>query len=204
MSLLFGSGVFLHKAPKGLYIADIKCVRALSCRKIKQVLVPLAPIWVYIRRYEDGTLKYFISNAPQETDLAVLDRLATMRWSIEQCFQECKSYLGMGHYETRSYPAWHRHMLLVMVAQHFTGVLCESFKKKAVFLTFPVAWYLVAGALCVFWFWSVRLMVVVYRYVEMLLRISRIGRKNCVSWMHANRNCKQSTTTSSDTGKQVC
>jgi hypothetical protein len=34
----------LAQGTKGPIIADIKCVRALSCRKIKQVLVPLAPI----------------------------------------------------------------------------------------------------------------------------------------------------------------
>ena len=32
-----------------------------------------------------------------------MDRLATMRWSIEQCFLECICVLGVGHYETWSY-----------------------------------------------------------------------------------------------------
>jgi len=35
----------------------------------------------------------------------------------------------MTHYETRSYQAWHRHMLLVMVAQLFITVLRRFFKK---------------------------------------------------------------------------
>ena len=93
--------------------------------------MPGIEVWVYIRRYEDGTIKYFISNAPSETEMAVLDKLATMRWSIEQCFQECKSYLGMAHYESRSYSAWHKHMLLVMVAHLFTTVIRGAFKKTA-------------------------------------------------------------------------
>jgi len=124
----------LAQGTKGPLIADIKCVRAFSCRRINNNLfVPGVPIWVYIRRYEDGTLKYFISNAPEDTEQGVLDRLATMRWSIEQCFLECKSYLGMGHYEARSYQAWHRHMLLVMVAHLFTSVLRGYFKKRVFF-----------------------------------------------------------------------
>ena len=52
-----------------------------------------------------------------------------MRWPIEQCFQECKSYLGMSHYETRTYMAWHRHMLMVMIAHFFTLRLRIVFKK---------------------------------------------------------------------------
>jgi len=119
----------LAEGAKGPIIADIKCVRCVSCRKANRLFVPGTEIWVYIRRYEDGTIKYFVSNAPSDTELAVLDKLATMRWSIEQCFQECKSYLGMTHYETRAYPAWHRHMLLVMIAHLFTIVLRDTLKK---------------------------------------------------------------------------
>jgi hypothetical protein len=71
-----------------------------------------------IRRYNDGRIKYSLCNAPVDTPLETLHRVATMRWPIEQCFEECKSYLGMGHCETRSYRAWYRHMLFVMIA-HF-------------------------------------------------------------------------------------
>ena len=92
--------------------------------------VPKSEVWVYIRKHEDGTIKYFVSNMPEDTSLGELDRLATARWSIEQCFQECKSYLGMTHYETRSYQAWHRHMLLVMIAHLFIIVLRQFLKKN--------------------------------------------------------------------------
>ena len=120
---------------KGPVIADIKCVRCVASRKVNKNLtfIPGDEIWVYIRRYEDGVIKYFISNAPADTTFETLDKLATMRWSIEQCFQECKSFLGMDHYETRSYAAWHRHMLLVMVAHLFTICLRNSLKKKESF-----------------------------------------------------------------------
>jgi len=119
----------IAQGAKGPVWAEVVCVRAYSCRCVNRLFVPTVPIWVYIRRYEDGAIKYFISNASENTELAVLDRLATMRWSIEQCFQECKSFLGMSHYETRSYQGWHRHMLLVMVAHLFTTVLRGALKK---------------------------------------------------------------------------
>jgi len=36
----------------------------------------------------------------------------------------------MTHYETRTYQAWHRHMLLVMIAQLFLTTLRHRFKKR--------------------------------------------------------------------------
>ena len=67
---------------------------------------------------------------PEDTEMETLNRVATMRWPIEQCFEECKSHLGMGHYETRSYRAWYRHMLFVMMAHLFTMMLRIRFKKN--------------------------------------------------------------------------
>jgi SRSO17 transposase len=119
----------ISEGAKGPVTAEIKCLRCVFCRKENRLYVPKSEIWVYIRKHEDGTVKYFISNMPPDTHIAELDRLATARWSIEQCFQECKSYLGMTHYETRSYQAWHRHMLFVMIAQLFVTVLRDFFKE---------------------------------------------------------------------------
>ena len=59
-------------------------------------------LWLYIRKYEDGRIKYAVTNAPENTDVQDLHHAATLRWPIEQSFQECKSFLGMADYETRS------------------------------------------------------------------------------------------------------
>ena len=120
----------IAEGAKGPVIAEIKCVRCVSSRKEHRLFVPKCEIWAYIRKYEDGTIKYFVSNLPPDANISELDRLATARWSIEQCFQECKSYLGMTHYETRSYQAWHRHMLFVMIAQLFVTIMRNGLKKK--------------------------------------------------------------------------
>jgi len=103
--------------------------------------MPKTEIWVYIRKHEDGKIKYFVSNMPRDVSLAELDRLAIARWSIEQCFQESKSYLGMTHYETRSFQAWHRHMLFVMIAHLFITVLRQFLKKYAT-LTMPMTHFI--------------------------------------------------------------
>jgi len=124
----------LCEGSKGPIIADVKymrCVRCDTLTKKNQYLIPIAESWLYIRRYDNGDIKYFFSNAPADIPVEQLHRASTMRWSIEQCFQECKSYLGMGHYESRTYQAWHRHMLMVMVAHLFTLELRLHYKKNA-------------------------------------------------------------------------
>lgn len=88
-------------------------------------------LWLYIRRYANNTIKYFISNAPENMDISELHEAATLRWPIEQCFAECKSYLGMGHFEGRSYSGFLRHLLFVMIAHFFITSLWLELKKTA-------------------------------------------------------------------------
>jgi len=123
---------FLAQGVRGPIYADAKCIRCVCCESTTEFGNYVAPgndIWLYIRRYENGDIKYYLSNSPETTPEETLDHLATLRWSIEQCFQECKSYLGMTHYETRTYIAWHRHMLMVMIAHLFTLRLRLVYKK---------------------------------------------------------------------------
>jgi SRSO17 transposase len=125
--------IVLAEGAKGPIIADVKCVRCVACASTTpygNYMAPKETVWLYIRRYANGRIKYSLCNAPGETSMEVLNRVATMRWPIEQCFEECKSHLGMGHYEARSYRAWHRHMLFVMMAHLFTQMLRIRFKKN--------------------------------------------------------------------------
>ncbi|MFQ6825798.1 MAG: hypothetical protein ACLS60_00755 [Coprococcus phoceensis] len=41
-------------------------IRVVSCRKDgnRNYVKPGEAVWLYARRYEDGTIKYFVSNAP--------------------------------------------------------------------------------------------------------------------------------------------
>jgi SRSO17 transposase len=126
--------ISLAEGAKGPIVADVKLIRCVSCHSstpFGNYLLPHEEVWLYIRRYNDGRIKYSLCNAPADTPLETLHRVATMRWPIEQCFQECKSHLGMGHYETRSYRAWYRHMLFVMIAHLFTIMLRLRFKKNS-------------------------------------------------------------------------
>ena len=133
--------VTLAEGSKGPIVADVKRMRCTACRASEgnsAQTIPGADIWLYIRRHEDGELKYYVSNAPKDTPISALDRAATLRWPIEQCFQECKGFLGMGHYECRTLTGWNRHMLFVMIAQLFLRLLQLELKKTV--LPQPSPW----------------------------------------------------------------
>ena len=85
---------------KGLITADVKCIRWVSCESTTEFGNYMAPggnIWLYIRRYDNDDIKYFVCNAPSDTPIETLDKLATVRRSIEQCFGECKPTTKRAH-----------------------------------------------------------------------------------------------------------
>jgi len=121
--------VKLAEGSKGSVYADTKIIRCISCRTENGVVKPHCEVWIYLRKYENGEVKYFISNAPADIMENELHKAATLRWPIEQCFEECKSCLGMGHFEGRTYGGIMRHWLFVMIAHFFTTSLRLDLKK---------------------------------------------------------------------------
>jgi SRSO17 transposase len=91
---------------------------------------PESARWLLLRNDPNHKIKYALSNAPADLPMSELVRVSGARWPIERCFEEDKSELGLDHYEHRSWPAWHRHMRLVFVAQLFLVRLRLKFKKK--------------------------------------------------------------------------
>jgi SRSO17 transposase len=53
---------------------------------------------------------------PATASLRTLVRLTHQRWAIEQQYQELKDELGLDHFEGRSFPGWHRHVVLTALA----------------------------------------------------------------------------------------
>ena len=49
------------------------------------------------------------------------------RWAIEQQYQELKDELGLDHFEGRSFPGWHRHVVLTALA--YTWLQCERQRR---------------------------------------------------------------------------
>jgi len=76
-------------------------------------------VWLIIeRRHGDKQteLRYFFSNMPQDMPTLEMVRLFHERFWIEQGYQQLKEELGLDHHEGRSWPGWHRHVLLVFLA----------------------------------------------------------------------------------------
>jgi SRSO17 transposase len=81
--------------------------------------------WLLLRRsVSDPTDRaYYLSNAPPETPLGTLARVAGARWPIEQGFEEAKGETGLDHYEVRRWDCWHRHITLSLLAHAFLAEL---------------------------------------------------------------------------------
>jgi SRSO17 transposase len=120
--------ITLAEGAKGPIRADIACLRVFPAH---EGLPQENSVWLLIRRTADGQIKYAFSNAPEEMPLSELAQASTLRWGIEQCFEDGKGYAGMGKYEHRSWPAWHRHMIYVFLALHFLFRLRLRFKKNS-------------------------------------------------------------------------
>jgi SRSO17 transposase len=90
------------------------------------------PVWLLVRRSLEATpeIKYYISNGDDATPLGVLAQVACTRHGVEDFFEDCKSYLGMAQYETRSWLGWHHHMSLVGLAHLFITLTRSALKKK--------------------------------------------------------------------------
>lgn len=99
----------------------------------------LAPeVWLLCERGlgPTGRRKHYFVSLPATASLAQLVRLAHHRWAIEQHYQDCKSELGLDHFEGRSYPGWQHHMVISAVAFAFLQTERRR-SREGPRLTFP-------------------------------------------------------------------
>ncbi len=68
-----------------------------------------------------GEEKFFLSNAPEETPVERLVRVAVRRAAVEHTFRVSKTELGFGHFEGRDYVALQRHLSLCLLALAFVA-----------------------------------------------------------------------------------
>jgi SRSO17 transposase len=87
--------------------------------------------WLIVaRNLTTGEVKYFISNAPADTPLEKLLRVAFTRWNVEHTFRVAKSEIGFGHFEGRSYVALMRHMILCLIVMGFVAEHTDRIRGK--------------------------------------------------------------------------
>jgi SRSO17 transposase len=83
--------------------------------------LPTAPhhLLVAINVLDPEEVKYFLSNAPEDTPVETLLLVAFSRWKIERLFEDGKGELGLDHFEVRKYLSIQRHLILSCVSYLF-------------------------------------------------------------------------------------
>jgi len=123
----------IKEGSQGPIVCDFAFLRVIESRQGQ----PGPELWLVIRRnVQDPTeIKFYLSNAPDDTPLVELVRISGMRWPIESIFEESKGEVGFDQYETRSWLGWHHHMCLAFLAHHFLVRLRVKLKDRAPALT---------------------------------------------------------------------
>jgi SRSO17 transposase len=126
-------------------VFEFAAVRVWAMRDQK----PGPAIWLLMRRPVggEGEVKYYVSNAPEQTPLETLALVSGCRMRVEEYFQDSKTHLGMGHYEGRSWAGWHHHMSMVALAHLLVTGVRNRLKKKKGGLTLDMAMLLLKSAL---------------------------------------------------------
>lgn len=87
--------------------------------------------WLLLRRSlsDPEEIAYYRAFGPEETPVAELARVAGTRWVIEEGFQQAKA-IGLDEYEVRTWPGWHRHITLCLLAHAFLAVTRAAAAEK--------------------------------------------------------------------------
>ena len=134
----------LHEGSKGPLVADVASTRVVAVRDA----LPGPEVWLVIRHdVSSGEHRYYLSNAPGETQQSQLAWLTAARWPVERSIEDCKDELRMNQYSMRSWHGWYHHMTLVMIAHLFLVTLQQEFHEQAPALTVSQARMLLKAVL---------------------------------------------------------
>lgn len=113
---------------KGPRAYDWACQRIVEPRDS----MPGPDGWLLARRsISDPTeLAYYLSNAPGTTPRETMARVASARYTVEQCIEEGKGDAGLDAYQIRHWPSWHRHITLAMMAHAWLASIRDKEAQK--------------------------------------------------------------------------
>lgn len=119
----------IKEGSKGPVVAEFAFVRATALREA----LPGPRVWLVFRRTlgVKPEIKFYFSNAPTTCPRSELIRVSGLRWPVETALEEGKGEVGMDHYETRTWPGWHRHMAHTFLAHLFLMRLRLLWQKKS-------------------------------------------------------------------------
>jgi len=105
---------------KGPLVVKLVARRVLA-RTDKGRIGPEELLVVICSEQEDGSWQYdyYLANAPWETELVELARVAKAEHRIEECLERGKSEAGLAAYQVRTWAGWHHHQTLSLLACWF-------------------------------------------------------------------------------------
>ena len=95
--------------------------------QVLEIKLPVVEGW---RRYllvrksrSDGEMRSYVCFAPKNVSVQKLVEVAGTRWTVERCFAESKSEVGLDEYEVQSYAGWYKHITFACLAHALLTVL---------------------------------------------------------------------------------
>ena len=96
--------------------------------------------YLLVRRGGEGELRAHVCFAPKEVSVLKLVEVVGVRWTVECCFAESKSLVGLDEYEVQSYVGWYKHVTFACLAYAlFTVLSGKSLGVKAIQQYKPVS-----------------------------------------------------------------
>ena len=96
------------------YITEVNSPDGTGCKRY---------LLVRRRLSDPEDMRAYICYAPENTETSEFIRVAGTRWTVETCFAESKSEVGLDQYEVRSYDGWYKHITLACLAHAFLTIL---------------------------------------------------------------------------------
>ncbi len=87
---------------------------------------------IVVERPDRNGIKYdyYLSNAPYGTTREEFARVILGSHRVEDCFRRAKDECGLAEYEVQSWPGWHHHMALSLLAAFFLTKETLRSKKR--------------------------------------------------------------------------
>ncbi len=75
-------------------------------------------------------VKFFLSNADEETPVPKLLLVGFSRWRVERCFEDQKQEVGLDQWEGRRWLGLKRHLIITAVSYLFLARVCRDRREK--------------------------------------------------------------------------
>jgi SRSO17 transposase len=94
--------------------------------------LPGPDVWLLARRSPSAPdkLTYYLAYAPLKASVETLVRVASTRYTVEQCIEEAKGETGLDEYEVRFWHSWYRHITLSMMAHAWLAHIRQLEQEK--------------------------------------------------------------------------